>query len=67
MNNMRSRLYLGSGRGCTVSIHVRSGRRIRAGEFPNADSLSKELDISERVVFRDRKKLIEMGVAKETT
>lgn len=36
-------------------------RRIRAGEFPNAPALASELGISERVVFRDRRKLIEMG------
>ncbi len=36
-------------------------RRIRAGEFPNAASLARDLDISERAVFRDRKKLVEMG------
>jgi len=38
-------------------------RRIRAGEYPNAVSLSSDLGISERAVFRDRKKLVEMGAA----
>ena len=36
-------------------------RRIRAGKYPNAVSLSSDLGISERAVFRDRKKLEEMG------
>lgn len=36
-------------------------RRIRAGEFPNAPTLASDLGISERVVFRDRRKLVEMG------
>jgi predicted DNA-binding transcriptional regulator YafY len=45
-----------------ASVHLFAlDSRIRAKEYPSASSLSLELGISERAVFRDRKKLIEWG------
>lgn len=34
-------------------------RKIRDGEYPNADSLATELEVSRRVIFHDRKFLLE--------
>ena len=36
-------------------------RRIRAGEYPNARQISLELDLTERLIYRDIAKLREMG------
>lgn len=36
-------------------------RRVRAGEHPSAASLATEWEVSKRLLFRDRERLIEMG------
>ena len=35
-------------------------RRIRDGEYPNPDSLAEELEVSRRLIFHDRAKLVAM-------
>ncbi len=36
-------------------------RRIRANEYPAPDSLAEEFEVSRRLIFHDRAKLVEMG------
>ncbi|MGQ9815749.1 MAG: hypothetical protein ACUVR3_11475 [Candidatus Roseilinea sp.] len=42
-------------------------RQVRAGFFPNADSLARELGVSKRVIFKDRAFIIERLRAPLTT
>ena len=34
-------------------------RRVRAGQYPNAESLARDLEVSKRVIYKDRAYMID--------
>lgn len=44
----------------TARLHELN-RRIRAGHYPNADTLAEEWEVTPRVVYKDRQRLAQMG------
>lgn len=54
------KLFAMDKRNQTARLHELN-RRIRAGQYPNAESLAQEWEVTPRVIYKDRQRLEKMG------